>query len=264
MASSAKLLFTTTDDLGMCHAVNDGIFRALKGGWAQASNFIAPAPWFREAAALGRGAGHDLGVHLCLCSDWDRLSWGPLTGNPRLKTAAGSLPERPEGLLDCGATDADLYDELKAQVLLVKRLYGEPSHFDSHMVSGRWAGGIYDRIQGVIEALSREFKLPYTYARGRDGALAHFKAEACMSGLDRAGLLAQLDAWAEPGAYHLFGHAAVDGPELDALCSPEHPSRRWARDWRVSDLQLYLDPGLPAEFERRGFKLVRLREALGA
>lgn len=260
MASEAKRLFCTTDDLGMCHAVNDGIFQALQQGWAQASNFIAPAPWFREAAARGRGAGLDLGVHLCLFSDWDQLSWGPLTANPRLKTAEGSLPSRPEGLLECGATDADIYDELKVQILLVQRLYGAPSHFDSHIVSGRRLGGIHDRIQSVIEALSREFKLPYTYARRPDDTLLHFKAEACMSGWDRATLLKELDAWTEPGDYHLFGHAAVDSAELDAMCSPQHPARRWARDWRVSDLALYLDKDLPGELLKRGFQLVRIKD----
>lgn len=263
MGSSAKRLFTTTDDLGMAHAVNEGIFQALRQGWAQASNFIVPAPWFREAVKWGRGAGLDLGVHLCTTSDWDHLTWGPLTGNPRLMTEAGALPARHEGLLESGATDADLYDEMKAQILLVKKLYGEPSHLDCHMAGGQWRGGIYDRLQAVIERLSGEFKLPYTYARDRQsGQLRHFVAEDCQSGWTREQLLAKLDQWTEPGTYHLFGHAAVDSAELDAMCSAEHPSRVWARDVRVMDLKLYFDADLKAEFETRGFKLVNLKEAV--
>jgi predicted glycoside hydrolase/deacetylase ChbG (UPF0249 family) len=258
-----KTLLCTTDDLGMCHAVNAGIVQAMTQGWARSSNLIAPAPWFNEAVQLCRERGLAVGVHLCSTCDWDRLGWGPLTGNPRLRTASGQLPATHEGLLESGATDEDLYDELKAQILLVKRAYGEPTHLDCHMAGGHWRGGIYDRLQAVIEQLSRDFRLPFTYARDRaSGALTHFKDEACHSGWTREQLLAQLDAWTEPGAYHFFGHAAVDSDELDAICSPQHPSRAWAREYRVSDQALYLDASLVGEFEKRGFKRVDVAEAI--
>lgn len=265
MGSEPKRLLCTTDDLGMCHAVNEGVELALSKGWARAGNFLAPAPWFRDAVGRVKGRGWDVGVHLCLTCDWDRLGWGPLTANPRLKTPLGTLPARHEGLLELGATDADLYDELKAQISLVKKTYGEPSHLDSHMLGGQWRGGIHDRVQAVIGRLSLEFGLSYTYARDPgNGRLLHFRDEDCHSGWDRGALLAKLDAWTAPGAYHLFGHAAVDSAELGALCSVGHPSRRWARDVRVSDLTLYLDPSLPGEFERRGFRLAGVAEVLGA
>jgi len=255
-----KRLLTTTDDLGMAHAVNLGIAEAMTRGWARASNFIVPAPWFREAVALAAERRLPVGVHLCLTCDWDRLGWGPLTGNPRLITEEGRLPARHQGLEALGATDEDLHQELRAQVKLALRLHGPITHFDTHMVDGRWRGGLYDRLQRVIQALADEFKVPYTYARSAEGPLRHFRDEACHSGWSREQLLAKLDAWTEPGDYHLYGHAALDHPELDAMCSPHHPSRSWARQYRVMDQALYLDEGLPAEFQRRGFSLVGVEQ----
>src|ERR1035437_9114065 len=102
-----KLLLTTTDDLGMCHAVNQGIVQALTQGWARSSNFIAPAPWFGEAVVLAKEAKLELGVHLCLASDWDRLKWGPLTANPRLQLVDGAFPDSHKGLEALLATDDD-------------------------------------------------------------------------------------------------------------------------------------------------------------
>lgn len=249
----------------MCHAVNAGIVQAMTQGWARSSNFIAPAPWFAEAVALAKQHKLDLGVHLTLACDWDRLKWGPLTGNPRLRGSDGAFPDLHTGLEPLLATDDDLYDELKAQIKLVQRAYGQPSHLDCHMAGGQWRPGIYTRLQKVIQRLSTEFSLPFTYAREQvSGKLLHFQDEACQSGWTRQELLAKLDAWTAPGAYHLFGHAALDSEELGALCSPGHPARAWAREKRVMDQVLYLDPGLPLEFEKRGFRLVGVKEALRA
>src|SRR6185503_316075 len=115
-----KKLLLTTDDFGMCHAINEGIAQALTQGLATSTNFLAPAPWFRDAVELAKQHKLPVGVHLDLTSDWDRLKWGHLTANPRLMTEDGSLPAWHTGLETLGATDEDMYDELKAQVALVR------------------------------------------------------------------------------------------------------------------------------------------------
>lgn len=44
---------------------------------------IVPAPKFYEVAALLReNPDLDVGVHLCLTSEWDNYKWGPLTKCP--------------------------------------------------------------------------------------------------------------------------------------------------------------------------------------
>ena len=87
-----KQLLITSDDMGMCHAVNTGIVRAMTEGFVASSNFLAPAPWFHEAVDLALEHKLEMGVHLCLTCDWDRLKWGPITANPRLCVEDGRLP----------------------------------------------------------------------------------------------------------------------------------------------------------------------------
>jgi predicted glycoside hydrolase/deacetylase ChbG (UPF0249 family) len=258
-----KKLLLTTDDFGMCHAINEGIVQAMTRGLATSTNFLAPAPWFHEAVDLAREQRLAVGVHLCLGSDWDRLGWGPLTGNGRLMGPDGRFPQRPESLEEAGASDADVYEELAAQVRLVQRCYGQPTHVETHMLGGRWRGGFVDRLQGVVVALARDFKLAYTYERERStGELKHFLQEDCHSGWSRSQLLQTLASWTEPGCYHLFGHAAVASPELEAMCSPQHPARKWAAELRLMDQALYLDESLRKDIEALGFDLVGVEEAL--
>lgn len=259
-----KQLLLTSDDFGMCHSVNLGITQAMTEGICKSTNFLAPTPWFNEAVSLAKEHKLDVGVHLCLTCDWDRLKWAPLTSNPRLRTEDGSLPSLHTGLEALGATDDDLYDELKAQVLLVKKAYGAPSHLDSHMAGGQWSGGIYDRVQKVIARLASEFKLTYTYARDPETkVLRHFRAEDCSSAADWEHAFTILGGWTAPGRYHLFGHAAVDSDELDAICSPEHPSRIWARTVRVQDLKFYLDKTSRTRIEELGFELISVAQLQG-
>jgi predicted glycoside hydrolase/deacetylase ChbG (UPF0249 family) len=258
-----KKLLLTTDDFGMCHAVNVGVVEAMTKGLAASTNFLAPAPWFHEAVALAKEHRLPVGVHLCLGSDWDRMGWGPLTGNPRLMGGDGRFPQRPESLEQAGATDADVYDELAAQIRLVQRCYGEPTHVETHMLGGAWRGGFADRLQGVVLKVAQDFKLAYTYERERStNRLRHFADEACHSGWSREAFLQRLAAWTEPGSYHLFGHAAAASPELGALCSPDHPAFKWAAELRLMDQALYLDPRLRKDIENLGFTLVPVKEAL--
>ena len=260
-----KKLLLTTDDFGMCHAVNEGIVQAMTLGLATSTNFIAPAPWFSEAVSLAKEHHLPVGVHFCLGSDWDRFGWGPLTGNPRLMGPDGRLPPSPENLEQMGATDEDLYDELVAQVRLVQRVYGEPTHVETHMVGGSWRGGFLNRLQNVFIKVARDFNLAYTYERDpASGRLKHFVDEDCQSGWSRDAFLSKLRSWTAPGSYHLFGHAAVQSPELDALCSPDYPARRWASEYRMKDQALYRDLTLRNDLENLGFSLVGVKDALNS
>jgi predicted glycoside hydrolase/deacetylase ChbG (UPF0249 family) len=253
-----KQLLLTSDDFGMSHAVNTGIAKAMSQGLVASTNFLAPSPWFSEAVVLAKEHKLEVGVHLCLTCDWDRLKWRPITPNPRLREADGCLPALHPHLERLGATDEDMYEELKAQILLVKSAYGQPTHFDTHMAGGEWRGGIFDRIQKVIGALAKEFKVPYTYERDpQSGQLTHFVAEDCQSGADPLAILAK---WTAPGRYHLYGHAAEDTSELWAMCSETHPSRVWAGEVRVKDFAFYMDPLNRKRIEDLGFQLIRVAD----
>ena len=51
---------------------------------------------------------------------------------------------------------------------------------------------------------------------------------------------------------------AEDLPELGALCSPEHRSRPWAREYRIGDMQAVLDPSVRRAAEEQGVILASM------
>jgi predicted glycoside hydrolase/deacetylase ChbG (UPF0249 family) len=257
-----KRLLLTSDDFGMCHSVNRGVVEAMTRGICASTNFLAPCPWFQEAVDLAKGHRLPVGVHLCLTCDWDRLTWGPLTPAPSLRTAGGIFPADHAALQAQGATDADMEAELRAQIQRVLALYGQPTHVETHMMDGRARLPIHARIHAIIARLCAEFGLAYTYERRADGRLRHFTADACSSHRDHAETFRILEGWAEPGLYHLFGHAAAASDELLGICSPGHPSRYWA-EVRPQDLAFYTDPAVKARIQALGFELVGIGEALG-
>ena len=85
-APDEKVLVVHVDDLGMCHAANEGGFEAMANGPATCGSVMVPCAWFAEAAARARALGReaDVGVHLTLNAEWDHYRWGPVAGRDRV------------------------------------------------------------------------------------------------------------------------------------------------------------------------------------
>ena len=71
-AATDRVAIVHCDDIGMCHAANEGAFAALAEGPATCGSVMVPCPWFREAAdragadtALDLGVGDDAKRRLC-------------------------------------------------------------------------------------------------------------------------------------------------------------------------------------------------------
>src|SRR4051812_10442781 len=73
-----RLVIISCDDLGSCHAANEGVFAALHDGVATCASLMVPAPWARDAAVRARPTD-DLGVHLTLNCEHPNYRWGPIT-----------------------------------------------------------------------------------------------------------------------------------------------------------------------------------------
>ena len=249
-----KRLLVTSDDFGMCHAVNAGIARSMREGIVRATNFLVPCPWFNEALALARELELPVGVHLCLTNEWDRLKWGPLTRTPSLCDAQGHFFSEYDQLL-AQASDDDLLRELLAQVARVRSLGFQPTHLDSHMF-GTWATfeGVA-RVRAVMLEVSRQTGLRYVFETDERGTLRHFDGEVDLSGRDAAEVWAELEALPD-GSYVFTGHAAEASAELEAMCSKDHPNRPWAGAYRTADLAFFTDPRAPERLRELGFTLV--------
>ena len=79
----ARLVIISCDDLGSCHAANEGVLDALHHGVATCASLMVPAPWARDAAARCQPTD-DIGVHLTLNCEHAAYRFGPITHAPSL------------------------------------------------------------------------------------------------------------------------------------------------------------------------------------
>ncbi len=89
----ARLLIINADDFGMCHAINEAIFGALKKGMARSTTLMVPCPWALHAMHwLRDNPDVAFGIHLTVISDPVDYCWGPVTARdkvPSLVNEAG-------------------------------------------------------------------------------------------------------------------------------------------------------------------------------
>lgn len=250
-AARDRVAVVHVDDIGMCHAANEGAFEALANGPATCGSIMVPCPWFAEAAEAARLHPElDLGVHLVLNSEFAGYRWGPVAGRgavPSLLDDAGQLPRTTLETARRGSPE-EVEIELRAQVERALAAGIDVTHLDSHMGTC-----FFPQFLPVYAKLAREFELPVFAVRpdrealeraGIPGALEMFRrlVEALeadgipiLDGFD-ANSLGFSDGGGEahnrqrlaglgPGVSYLICHAARDGEELRAI-TPDSAHQR--------------------------------------
>ena len=265
--AGASLLILTADDLGSAHAVNVGVYDALRDGLATSAALMVPGPWAREAASRYRG--EDVGVHLTVNAEYDLVRWGPITHAPSLLDGDGGFPRTAEDLAEHADID-ELRRECRAQ--LERAIYWgfDVSHVSSHLGAMERRPELFD----VVLELCVEFGLPL---RLPDASLEPdigfpFRALAAAEGVLSPDRLVRVPLplgsvrnrpparraveralfELQPGVTELCFRPAFDGPELRSM-APDWPSR-------VDDLDLLVaDRSIAALAQRAGAHLVGYR-----
>lgn len=164
-----RVAIVHVDDIGMCHAANDGAFQALAEGPATCGSVMVPCPWFREAAERGRGeSGVDLGIHLTLTSEWQHYRWAPVAGRsavPSLLDGEGYLP-RTSGEVAAHADPAEVEVELRAQIEMALDAGIDVTHLDTHMGTC-----FFPQFLDVYRRLGLAYQVPVFAPRPAPGAL---------------------------------------------------------------------------------------------
>src|SRR6185436_5697985 len=124
-------LLVRADDMGVALGVNEACIRACTEGIARSVEVIVPGPWFLDAVRrLQEHPGIDVGIHLCLTSEWERVKWRPLTASPSIADKDGYFypmtRQRKDfppgtGLFDANPKAEDIERELRAQIETLKR-----------------------------------------------------------------------------------------------------------------------------------------------
>jgi chitin disaccharide deacetylase len=255
-----RLVIISCDDLGACHALNLGVYDAIRGGVATSASLMVPAPWAREAAARYRG--EDVGVHLTLNSEFDLLRWGPLTSSPSLLDGDGGFPRTVEDLWDHADLD-EVRRECRAQIERAIVWGFDVSHLTSHLSALTLRPEFFD----IYCELAADFRLPIRLPSAvseRDAGFP-FRKLAAEEGLvfpdhfipaRRAGSRARVERVVldlAPGVTEIHVQPAVDTPEVRAL------SPNWSA-W-VDDHALVTDEAqMRRMLERAGAVLIGFRE----
>ncbi len=152
-AADAKLLIVSCDDLGSCHAANEGVLAALRDGLATCASLMVPAPWARHAAS--QVDGDDIGVHLTLNCEHESYRFGPITHAPSLLSGEGGFP-RSVGDLWEHADPAEVLRECRAQIERALAWGIDVTHLAPHLSSITLRPEFFD----VYLELAVEFRLP--------------------------------------------------------------------------------------------------------
>lgn len=144
------------DDIGMCHAANQGAFEALGNGPTTCGSVMVPCPGFEEAAERARANPElDLGVHLTLNAEYESHRWGPLLGAsvPTLLAADGGLPHTMPEVAKADPAEADR--ELRAQIDRALEAGIDVTHLDTHM-----GATFLPHLFPVYTQLALDYRLP--------------------------------------------------------------------------------------------------------
>ena len=156
----ARLLIINADDFGMCHAVNEAIFRVLKNGVLRSTTLMAPCPWALHAMHfLADHPEIPFGIHLTVISEWINYRWGPMTPKekvPSLIDKAGyfyNFERMPEFLAQVRLDELEM--EFRGQIEAVLAAGLRPTHLDWHSLR---IGGRADVFDTMLR-LAREYGL---------------------------------------------------------------------------------------------------------
>jgi predicted glycoside hydrolase/deacetylase ChbG (UPF0249 family) len=213
-------LLVRVDDMGVSLGVNEACMKTLNEGIAKSVEVIVPGPWFLDAVArLKDRADLDVGIHLCLTSEWERVKWRPLTGRSSICDAEGYFfpmtRQRKDfppgtGLFDANPKLEDLERELRAQIETAKRHLPRLTHASSHM--GAAVGT--PELRAVTEKLCAEFGLRLE-AKGAKSVRGWTGAQK--SGEQKEADLAAALEKLEPGLWLIVEHPGLDTEEMRAM-----------------------------------------------
>jgi chitin disaccharide deacetylase len=248
---SETRLVIQADDIGMCHAVNEGIERAFLEGVLTQTTAMAPCPWIDEAARISKRIGATVGMHATFTCEWDSLRWRPITGGASLAGPDGTFP-RDADTADACIDEADAREELDAQFARLLALGTEPVYVDCHM-----RATCVEALRHVV----RKHGKPYLYTAVSPHYAFDSKASlsARETGTKLDWMLEYLDSLG-PGVHYLCTHPAEPCSELRSLALPGAAASPWAETYRASDLEILCDPRVRERIAARNIDLVSVAQ----
>jgi predicted glycoside hydrolase/deacetylase ChbG (UPF0249 family) len=233
--ADARLLILNADDFGMCHAVNEAVFRAFRKGILRSTTLMVPCPWALHAMHfLADHPEIPFGIHLTVISDWVDYRWGPLTPKEKVSSLINEMgtfynfENMPKFLAQVQLDQLDM--EFRAQIESVLAAGLQPTHLDWHSLR---IGGRQD-IADLMFRLAREYGLALRVGRGSSiekvqsknlpASDYDFLDSYLLDPVDKSARFAQLLRELPAGLSEWAIHPGLDTPELSAI---EHEGRHF-------------------------------------
>jgi predicted glycoside hydrolase/deacetylase ChbG (UPF0249 family) len=251
-------LLVRADDMGVCQAANEACIRAYREGIVRSVEVIVPGAWFPDAVRLLKeNPGLDVGVHLCLTSEWERCKWRPLTQAPSLVDEDGYFrpmtSQRKDfppntGFLEAQPRLDEVERELRAQIELAKRRLPQASHVSAHMFTAVCT----PPLRALTTRLAQEYKL-----RLEDTGLRSAGGFPGSTAAEREGALLKLLQGLGPGCWLLVEHPGLDTPEMRAL---GHLGYYHVAAERDAVTRAFTSEQVKRAIQTRGIKLIAYRD----
>jgi len=233
-----RLVIISCDDLGSCHAANEGVYAALHDGVASCASLMVPAPWARDAA-VRYSTGDDIGVHLTLNCEHPTYRWGPITHAPSLHSGEAGFPRSVDDLWE-HADPEEVLRECRAQIERALAWEIDVTHLAPHLTAITLRPEFFDVYLELAVEFELPIRLPSTITRDqagfpfRDLAASegvvfpdHFDHDWRAGSRDRVyDAIQHLSA----GVTEIHVQPAIDTPEVRAISSS-------AQGW-IDDLDL--------------------------
>lgn len=258
-------LLVRGDDMGFCHSVNVACIEAYKNGIMRSVEVLVPGPWFLEAARMLReNPGLDVGIHLCLTSEWENCKWRPLTRAPSLVDADGyfyPMAWQRDGwppntaLVQAEPKMEEVEQELRAQIEMAKKHIPRLSHMTPHM----GAAVTTPELRAVTEKLSKEYELPLDDVfTPMDRMIENPESRTAYEAREPLWIKSLRDL--KPGLWWIMGHPGLDTPEMRAI---GHFGYENVAEDRDAETRIFTNDAIKALIQERGIKLVSYADLKG-
>jgi predicted glycoside hydrolase/deacetylase ChbG (UPF0249 family) len=226
--ADARLLIVNADDFGMCHAVNEAIFRVLKDGIARSTSLMVPCPGAAHATCfLTDHPEIPFGIHLTAISDSVNNRWRPLTAAekvPSLVDEAGyfyDFDHMPQFLAQVSLDQLEM--EFRAQIQVVLAAGLQPAHLDWHSLRIRDRADVFDvmfrlaREHGLAVRVASRSSIEELQSRGLPTHDYDVLDSYLLDPANKATRYAELLHELPVGLSEWAVHPGLDTPELRAL-----------------------------------------------
>ncbi|MBN2413457.1 ChbG/HpnK family deacetylase [candidate division KSB1 bacterium] len=211
-------LIVRGDDMGFCHSVNLGCIQSYQDGIMTAVEVMVPSPYFLEAAEmLNNNPGLDVGIHLTLNSEWEKIKWGPVTNAPSLVDENGYFfqmvwPDEaypPEKALGTSAWQLnEIEKELRAQIETALQHIPHCTHITPHMGFHT----ISPRVSGLVLKLAKEYNVDANIRMIPLRSLDLFGYALSAEERTAAAVHVLEKIW--KGTWECYDHPGLDTPEM--------------------------------------------------